>query len=139
MQGDNYVISQQTAKACLKYTANPIDLPPSAEYLQSDPSSLLTSSEVDWKDSTVQIKLLEARAQGAIKKLGTLIQKGVPWNDLNMECVVVSRAHIETFVLRTFLTTISAAESTLQVSLTKLKNLVCVHLALLTIVRSSYP
>jgi hypothetical protein len=119
--------------------AKPTGLPPSAEYLQSDPPSLWMSSTTDWKDGNLQLKVLEARARQAITKLGKLIQRGIPWKDLNMECVAVSRAHIETFVLRTFITIISLAESTLQPILTKLRNLVMYLFTYLILVCAPYP
>ena len=124
--GDNYVISQQTARACLKYIAKSGDLPPSAKYLlHSHNSKIQLSSQEDWKDYAVQLKVLEARARYAVINLGKFIQKGIPWKDLNMECVSVSRAHIEVFVLDTFVNTISnITDSTLHRPLTKLRNLV---------------
>jgi hypothetical protein len=123
-KGDNYVISQQTARACLKYMANPRDLPPSAKYLSQSSSSFHISSAKDWNDGEIQLQVLEARARQAIIKLDTLLKQGTPWKDLNFDCVAVSRAHSDVFVLRTFLTTVSEINSSLFTPLTKLRNLV---------------
>jgi hypothetical protein len=112
----------------LKYLAKPTNLPPSAEYLAaSDDSTIHISAVEDWKDSAIQLKVLESRARKATIKLGILIQQGTPWKDLNMDCVSVSRAHIEVFLLRTFLTT-KTSTSKLSVPLTKLLTLVPPHL-----------
>ena len=93
----------------------------------------------DWKDPVIQLKVLESRARRAVFKLATMIQKGTPWKDLNMDCVSVSRAHIEVFILRTFLVTITS-NTLLSVPLTKLFTLVrSPHLShRLILVRSSY-
>ena len=123
--GDNYVISQQTAKACLKYMAKPANLPPSAEYLSQSHSSVQISSAADWMKSSVQLSILESRARQAVMKLGRLVRQGTAWKDLNMDCVTASRAHVEVFLLRTFINTISTTpDSSLQAPLTKLQNLV---------------
>ena len=126
MVGDNYVISQQTAKACLKYIAKPVDLPPSAKYLRQFPGSRIQiSSREDWKDGIMQLKVVEARARQVVMNLGKFVQQGTPWKDLNMDCVAVSRAHIEVFLLHTFNNTISnVTDSNLSKTLTKLRNLV---------------
>jgi Acyl-CoA oxidase len=111
----------------LKYIAKLADLPPSAEYFSRSPTSdLQISSSADWKKSSVQLKVLEARAQQAVMKLRELVQQGTPWKDINMDCVAVSRAHIEVFTLRTFVNT--TTDSTLHNPLTKLQNLVIVFL-----------
>ena len=124
--GDNYVISQQTAKACLKYMAKAANLPPSAEYIShSNPSLVQISSVGDWKRSGLQMIVLESRARQAVMKLGKLVTQGTPWKDLNMDCVSVSRAHVDVFLLRAFINTISTTtDSNLRTPLTKLQNLV---------------
>lgn len=139
--GDNYVISQQTARACLKYMAKSLDLPPNAEYLsRSHTSDLHISSSSDWKNSSIQLKVLEARARQAVMTLGKLVQQGTPWKDLNMDCVAVSRAHIEVFLLRTFINTINTTiEPTLHTPLTKLQNLVPSSPDVTNTVCSPYP
>jgi hypothetical protein len=72
--------------------------------------------------SNVQLSVLESRSRQAVMKLGKLIQQGTAWNDLNMDCVTVSRAHIEVFLLRTFIN--ATSDSSLYATLTKLQNLV---------------
>jgi len=136
MEGDNYVISQQTARACLKYLANPTELPLSAKYLaRGGKTGVKIVTMTDWLDSTTQLRMLEERSRQMSIKLGTLVQHGKAWKDLNMECVAVSRAHVEVFVLRTFLKTISdLTDSSLRSPLTKLCNLVCLSFVLLIIV-----
>jgi len=120
------VISQQTARACLKYSTNPRGLPPSAEYFGDvEESDIRITSAADWRDERVQLRILEARSRKAVMKLRTLVQQKTPWKDLNMDCVAVSRAHIEVFLLRTFIETISStSDSSLLAPLTKLRNLV---------------
>lgn len=120
------MISQQTARACLKYITKPGGLPPSAEHLsQSHPSAVQISSTADWKKSSLQLSILESRSRQAAMKLSKLVQQGTPWNDLNIDCVTVSRAHVEVFVLSTFINTISIiSDSSLYAPLTKLQNLV---------------
>ena len=129
MTGDNYVISQQTARACLKYMAKAANLPPSAEYFSQPHSSVQISSTTDWMKSSVQLSILESRAREAVMKLGRLLRQGTAWKDLNMDCVTVSRAHVEVFLLRTFINIVSTtADSTLHTPLTKLQNLVLLFL-----------
>jgi len=108
--GDNYVISQQTARACLKYLINLNGLPASAEYIVGPRSVMNLSGWESWRDSAVQLNALESRARHAIHHLKGLVQQGIAWKDLNMECVGVTRAHIDVFLLRSFIDTISAAE-----------------------------
>jgi hypothetical protein len=126
-KGDNFVISQQTARACLKYLASPVDLPPSAEYLgKSRKSDFDIPSAASWRDPQIQSAILERRSRNAIARLGALIQQGNEWNTLNMECVSVSRAHVEVSILDSFIKCISStADTSLRSSLTKLCNLVC--------------
>ena len=120
------MICQQTARACLKDIANPTNLPQTAEYLsRSHSSAAYISSHEERKDSNLQLRILEARARQAVVRLGKLVRQGTPWKDLNVDCVSVSRGHIEVFILRTFIDIISAnTDSTLDTPLTKLQNLV---------------
>src|ERR1700736_2395687 len=98
--GDNYVISQQTARACLKYTSEPTNLPPSAQYLAQSTSPVQISSVADWKEDGIQLRILEELARQTIANLHSLVRQGTPWKDLNWECVAVSRAHVEVFILK---------------------------------------
>ena len=124
--GDNYVISQQTARACLKYTAAQSNVPPSAAYLaRAQSPSIDVSSAGEWRSSSIQLNVLESRSCQTVKKLGLLLQQGTPWKDLNMECVATSRAYVEVFVLRSFIrTTNETTDTTLHEPLDKLRNLV---------------
>jgi len=126
MIGDNYVICQQTARACLKYMASSSNLPPSAKYLgESKAQSTETMSAADWKNGKIQLTILEERARRTIISLGGRLQKGAAWKDLNMDCVAVSRAHSDVYLLRTFISTIARVEdNTLSSPLSKLLNLV---------------
>ena|SRR5579859_4026706 len=126
MVGDNYVICQQTARACLKYMAERSNLPPSAEYLGTSGSqSKEIVAEKDWKDGRIQLMILEERARRTIMKLGGRIQKGEAWKDLNMDCVAVSRAHVDVYLLRTFIEAVESVEdNSLALPLSKLLNLV---------------
>ena len=135
------MISQQTARACLKYVTKPINLPPSAEYLgKSHSSDLEISSTVSWKDHRIQLAVLERRARESILRLGKQIQRGKAWKGLNIECVNVSRAHVEVSVLRTFINAInSASDLSLRAPLTRLCDLVCVSSLPLIVVCSPYP
>jgi hypothetical protein len=140
MLGDNYVICQQTARACLKYMAKRSNLPPSAEYLgeYESPSTKIMAEE-DWKDGPTQLRILEERSRRALMKLGSRIQKGVAWKDLNMDCVAISRAHVSVYLLRTFISTIARVkDKSLSSPLTKLSNLVTPFTMFLTLVRSPY-
>lgn len=138
--GDNYVICQQTAKACLKYMAKRSNLPPSAEYLgEAGLATRGIASEEDWRDGRIQLRILEERARRTIMKLGERIQKGVPWKDLNMDCVAVSRAHVDVYLVRTFISSVARVkDSTLPAPLSKLLNLVFSFVVFLTLVRTSY-
>ena len=120
------MISQQTARACLKYLANPSNLPSSAEYLsKSHGSHIKITSAASWTDHRVQVSVLERRARNAIMALGKRIQQGNAWNDLNIDCVNVSRAHVEVSVLHTFIDLhTSLTDLSLLSPLTKLCNLV---------------
>ena len=76
-------------------------------------------------DASVQLSILEFRARQAVVSLGSRIQQGVPWKDLNMDCANVTRAHIEVFALQTFLSHISATgDAALKRILNKLCTLV---------------
>ena len=72
----------------------------------------------------MQLQVLESRAREAVIRLATLVQKGAPWKDLNMDCVAASKAHIEVFLLRSFLHAFSSADNSLHPILLKLQNLV---------------
>jgi Acyl-CoA oxidase len=123
--GDNFVISQQTARACLKYLSEDQDLPPNAEYLSRRPETTVhLETAEDWKKTDVQLEVLELRARQAIIRLAKLGQKGTRWTDLNMDCVAASRAHIELFLLRTFTNILSSVDTPLHPILLKLKDLV---------------
>jgi len=123
--GDNYVISQQTARACLKYLDETRNLPPNAQYLsQQQAPKVQINSANDWKKSDVQLQVLESRARQAVNRLATLVQNGTQWKDLNMDCVAASRAHIEVFILRSFMHMLSTADESLNPILLKLQNLV---------------
>jgi acyl-CoA oxidase len=123
--GDNYVISQQTARACLKYLSEGRDLPPNAEYLsRRQEANVQLETAEDWKRPEVQLQVLESRARLAITRLAKLVQKGTPWTDLNMDCVAASRAHIELFLLRTFTNIVATVDAALHPILLKLKDLV---------------
>lgn len=126
IKGDNYVISQQTARACLKCIADPTNRTPSMEYLfRSNDGAFEISSTKDWKDGGIQSQVLEARARYAVRNLAELVQQGSPWKDLNMDCVNVSRAHVEVFLLRVFVDTmLNVTEPSLYMPLNKLRNLV---------------
>ena len=123
--GDNYVISQQTARACLKYMVERRDLPPSARYLsRTATSSIVVHSVEDCKKSEIHLMIVEERARRAITHLGTQVQNGTPWKDLNMDCVAVSRAHIDVFLVRSFTETLSSiSDTSVRTTLTKLYNL----------------
>lgn len=126
MVGDNYVICQQTARACLKYMWKRSNLPPSAEYL-GDSGALFKGPvlEKGWKDGRIQLRILEERARRTIMRLGGRIRKGDAWKDLNMDCVAVSRAHVDVYLLRTFIEVVSnLTDKSLAAPLSKLLNLV---------------
>jgi len=123
--GDNYVISQQTARACLKYLDESRNLPPNAQYLSRQQAlKVQINSPSDWKKSDVQLQVLESRAREAVIRLATLVKNGRQWKDLNMDCVAASRAHIEVFILRSFMHMLSTADESLNPILLKLQNLV---------------
>jgi Acyl-CoA oxidase len=124
--GDNYVISQQTARACLRYQEKPVNLPSSAKYFaNSSTSAIQVSSESDWKNIDVQMQVLQRRSKSTVLALSSLMKKRTPFKDLNMECVAVSRAHAEVFVLGSFIDTASSiSDDRLRSILTKLRNLV---------------
>ena len=95
---------------------------------------------MDWTDATVQLRVLEARSRQASIRLRARMQMGIPWKDLNMDCVSVSRAHVEVFVFRAFLDKISSLQDHgLSAYLTKLRNLVVSLCSKLTIsLRSAF-
>jgi Acyl-CoA oxidase len=77
-----------------------------------------------WSDPQIQLGILEARARHAIGNLGELVTRRTPWRDLNMECVGVTRAHVDVFLLRTFVNAVATSEESIKPVLTKLCRLV---------------
>ena len=109
----------------MKYLSEGRGLPPNAEYLSRRKNAKVEIMVAeDWKKAEVQLQVLESRARQGIIRLAKLVQKRTPWEDLNMDCVAASRAHIELFLLRTFTNTFSTVDEPLHPILHKLKNLV---------------
>jgi len=115
------VISQQTARACLKYMREarrkqpgpllpdlhhvPLTdyLPWSAGYLyRSADRSIAIDPVEDYRKNELPMKILEEISRRAIFDLERRIQNGTPWKDLNMDCVSVARAHINVFLVKAF-------------------------------------
>src|SRR5580704_6043083 len=88
--GDNYVISQQTARTCLKYSSQIEALPSNAAYISKSDQKFAISDVESWRDSSIQLSILESRARHTIFHLAKFLKLGVPWKNLNIECVNVS-------------------------------------------------
>lgn len=107
-EGDNYVLTQQVARALLKQLQNSISGKPltlaSAEYLKIVPSDNGQALEIndasDIQKPEMQLSLFGLRAARLVVDLAQQLQAGRPWSDLNMECWNVSFAHAEYLLVK---------------------------------------
>jgi acyl-CoA oxidase len=101
-EGDNYVISQQIARALLKVLqllkANPDALLPESFAYLKQVTSAGNGGEVDWNNRSHQLTLLHRRAAHILNTLAaTLSDK--PWSEHTWTCSRLAAAHADIFVV----------------------------------------
>ncbi|KAI9250226.1 acyl-CoA dehydrogenase/oxidase C-terminal [Phascolomyces articulosus] len=118
-EGDNYMLSQQVGRAMLKqldrfnkgmpYSIN------TAKYLdtlKTNPTFKL--DVVTLHDPEVQLTLFAKRAARLVANLGSQVQAGRPWTDLNMECWDICFAHAEYLLLKQLIATVKEFKKSAQ-------------------------
>lgn len=109
-EGDNYVISQQIARALIKTVAllkqHPkAPLPGSFNYLRQVLSpSASSAGSGDWRDPKQQVDALQKRAAKIINDLAVVVAKNpnTPWTDLSWTSARLAGAHADIFVVDSF-------------------------------------
>lgn len=138
-EGDNYVLTQQVARALLKQLQNLVSGKPltlaSAEYLKVVPNDNGEPLKLDATINSInkpemQLALFGLRAARLVVNLAQQLQAGRPWGDLNMECWNVSFAHAEYLLLKQLHTKAQDIESSKEYS-----PLAAVHQKLTNLVR----
>ncbi|TGZ83309.1 acyl-CoA oxidase [Ascodesmis nigricans] len=109
-EGDNYVISQQIARALIKAVMllkqHPqAPLPGSFSYLHQvlSPSPFTTSPD-NWSNPSQQIQALQKCAAKIINDLAVVLAKNprTPWTDLSWTSARLAAAHADIFVVDSF-------------------------------------
>lgn len=106
------ILNLQVARAALKtlgtLRSNPtVPLSASSSYLSSlfpAPSlPIAINSSTEWLNHSVQLQILSLRACYQVSRLERLLASGKSFGDLSWECVNVSRAIVEAFIVRRML------------------------------------
>jgi acyl-CoA oxidase len=117
-EGENYVLWQQLGRHLLKQLdrlqdGEPIE--PQVQYLTDveDPNLPCTASATQFLDPEVQLAIYRHRAHRLVVKAHSAIRASskLPadaWNEHMMLIISASRAHIEYFILKSFIDTISS-------------------------------
>lgn len=104
------ILVLQVARAALKslnaLRADPLyELSPSSAYLgtlktASSSVPFKSLSGADWLTPAVQLQVISLRAALAVDRLDRLVRSGRAWSDLSHECIAVSNAVVEAFLVR---------------------------------------
>ncbi|KAK4702625.1 acyl-CoA oxidase, partial [Phenoliferia sp. Uapishka_3] len=107
-EGDNFILNLQVARAALKTLAslrsNPsTQLSPSTAYLSSlrsraSRTALILDSST-WLSRPLQLHVISLRAALQVERLERLLASGKPFSQLSHECVSVSTAIVEAFLM----------------------------------------
>lgn len=80
------------------------ELSPSSAYLgalTAKPSLPFKNlSGADWLTPAIQLQLISLRAALAVDRLDRLVKSGKAWSELSHECIAVSSAVVEAFLVR---------------------------------------
>ncbi|EFA74635.1 acyl-CoA oxidase [Heterostelium album PN500] len=125
-EGENNILPQQTARFLLKeYKSVMVDgktkLGETTQYLvdeQNAPNTLtalLAATGKQWSDPAILVRVFAHRSAFLIARLARLIQEGLGsgrtmqdvWNSLNVDCIRVSEAHSQLYILNSFATQLS--------------------------------
>ncbi|KAI8356114.1 acyl-CoA dehydrogenase/oxidase C-terminal [Choanephora cucurbitarum] len=120
-EGDNYVLSQQTARFLLKQ----LSLAASGKPVSSDTASYLyllkekdtfkfSHLKQEILEPKVQLKLFGIRTARLVANLARQLQRNVPWSELNMDCWAINLAHAEYLVMNEFVNRLTEAQSSEQ-------------------------
>jgi acyl-CoA oxidase len=117
-EGENYVLWQQAARYLLKQLdrfQDGGDVDAQTQYLTAtkDPNEPCIASGKQFLDPDVQLVIYRDRAHRLVLKAHTAIRAssmtpGEAWNEHMMLLISASRAHIEYFVMKSFVDTISS-------------------------------
>ncbi|BFZ58374.1 hypothetical protein PYCC9005_005436 [Savitreella phatthalungensis] len=110
-EGDNYVLTQQTARGLLKNLQNGMSGKPTmscfrplGEAVQEIVGGSAETGDVDWDSRDAVLALLCRRTASILLELGEQAQSR-PWNDLNFLCVRLTKAFIEHYTAIQFFDT----------------------------------
>ncbi|KAL8277204.1 hypothetical protein RQP46_010377 [Phenoliferia psychrophenolica] len=107
-EGDNFILNFQVARAGVKtlgaLRANPsMQLSPSSAYLSSLTASttraITITSASSWLSRPIQLQVISLRAALQVERLERLLASGKPFAKLSWECVAVSKAIVEAFLV----------------------------------------
>jgi acyl-CoA oxidase len=145
-EGENYVLWQQIGRHLLKQLdrlqdGEPIE--PQVQYLADveDPNIACSAFGTQFLDPEVQLTIYRDRAHRLVVKAHSAIRASskLPadaWNEHMMLLISASRAHIEYFILRSFIDTISSLPDTTSSSLRTVLNRTRSLFALSTIINT---
>ncbi|KAI8376969.1 acyl-CoA dehydrogenase/oxidase C-terminal [Blakeslea trispora] len=143
-EGDNYVLSQQTARYLLKQLSLVLNGKPilsdtvSYLHLLKDKGTF-KFSDVGQQitEPKIQLKLFGIRAARLVANLAQQLKKNIPWSELNMDCWAVNLAHAEYLVMNEFVNRLSVIESSEHKALLSVIKSLSDMFALSTILNSS--
>ncbi|KAB2109691.1 hypothetical protein AG0111_0g2109 [Alternaria gaisen] len=143
-EGENYVLWQQVGRYLLKQLDHLQDgepIEPQVQYLTDveDPNIACSAFGTQFLDPEVQLTIYRDRAHRLVVKAHSAIRASskLPadaWNEHMMLLISASRAHIEYFILRSFIDTISSLPDTTSSSLRTVLNRTRSLVALSTII-----
>ncbi|KAF1831620.1 acyl-CoA oxidase [Decorospora gaudefroyi] len=143
-EGENYVLWQQLGRHLLKQLDRFQDgetIEPQVQYLAEpkDPNTSCMASGEQFLDAGVQLGIYRDRAHRLVVKAHTAIRASgkMPaeaWNEHMMLLIYASRAHMDYFILKSFVDIIAALPDTMSESLGAVLKRVCSLFALSTIV-----
>ncbi|KAJ7496419.1 acyl-CoA dehydrogenase/oxidase [Mycena latifolia] len=112
LEGENYVMYQQTARFLVKCVAGAAsELDESVEYLRAQVTGAPLALDADFLDPEIQLGIFRHRAARLVKEYAEALRvsqasEGLTaaraWNTHMMGLIAAARAHIEYFVLRAF-------------------------------------
>ncbi|KAJ7146884.1 acyl-CoA dehydrogenase/oxidase [Mycena epipterygia] len=112
LEGENYVMYQQTARFLIKYaTGGTAELDDSVAYLRGQPPDCALDPDADFLDPDVQLGIFRHRAARLVLEYADALRVSQArdgftyaraWNTHMLGLISVARAHIEYIVLRSF-------------------------------------
>ncbi|SCV72991.1 BQ2448_6916 [Microbotryum intermedium] len=120
-EGDNFILHLQVARAALKtyaaYQKNPsgTNLSPSSAYFSAlggnrQPSLPIQATSATWQSFETQLQVISLRAALQVDRLERLLRTGKKFGDLSHECIEVSKAVVEAFLVRRMIEAVTNTE-----------------------------